>query len=116
MSFQIPQDIQEKLGQFEQLKAQLQMVMGQRSELEARLKEMEDAIEALGSSGTQEIYRRVGDLMFKVDDGESLKKEMEEDKETLSVRLSSIQKQEASIKEMYEKLGAEINESLKGYQ
>ena len=114
MSFQIPQDIQEKLGRFEQLKAQLQIIMGQRSEMEAKGKELEDAASALTGNGKGEVYRRIGDLMFKVDDSDALRKELEEDRETLSVRLSSMQKQETSLKEMYEKLGTEINEALKG--
>ncbi|MFO8050279.1 MAG: prefoldin subunit beta [Thermoplasmatota archaeon] len=116
MSFQIPKEIQEKLGRFEQLKAQLQVVMGQRSEMEARVKELDDAVSALSEKGNGEIYRKVGDLMFKVEDKGSLEKEMVEEKETLSVRLSSLKKQEDNMKEMYEELGSEINESLKGYQ
>ena len=32
------------------------------------------------------------------------------------VRVSSMEKQEAQIKKMYESLGSELNEALRGYQ
>jgi prefoldin beta subunit len=114
MSFQIPKDIQERLGRFEQLKAQLQVIMGQRSEMEAKVRELEEAVSALAEDGKEDVYRRIGDLMFKVGDRDALRKELEEDRETLSIRLSSMLKQETSLKEMYEKLGTEINEAIKG--
>ncbi|MEA3558538.1 MAG: prefoldin subunit beta [Candidatus Thermoplasmatota archaeon] len=114
MSFQVPKDIQEKLGRFEQLKAQLQAIMGQRSEMEAKVRELEEAASALAGDGKEAVYRRIGDLMFKVDNRDALRKELEESRETLSVRLSSMLKQETNLKEMYEKLGTEINEAIKG--
>ncbi len=116
MSFQIPQELQEKLTTFEQIKAQLQMVLSQKGEMDARKKEVEEAVKALESQKDREVYRRVGDLLFKVKDTETLQKELKEEDETIGVRIGSIEKQEKGLKEMYEKLGAEINEALKGYQ
>ncbi|MFW3145440.1 MAG: prefoldin subunit beta [Thermoplasmatota archaeon] len=116
MSFQVPKDIQEKLARFEQLKTQLQILLTQKGEMESRSKEIEEALKALGERAQGDVYRRIGDLMFRIDDPEALKKELSEEGETLSIRLKSMEKQEKSLKEMYEKMGSELNEALKGYQ
>ncbi|MGA1872306.1 MAG: prefoldin subunit beta [Thermoplasmatota archaeon] len=116
MSFQLDQDLQEKLAKFEQVKGQLQMVFSQKGEMEARKREMEEAIGALESRKEGDVYRRVGDIILKVEDPASLLKELKEELETLEVRLGSIGNQESSLRSMYEKMGKEINESLKGYK
>jgi len=116
MAYQIPVEVQEKLAKFDQLKAQLQMVIAQRTEMGTRKRELESALEVLKARKKGEVYRRVGDLMIKVEDVGSLSKEMGEELETLSVRLGSIENQERTLKDMYEKLGKELNDSLKGYK
>lgn len=116
MSTQIPQNVQEKLQRFEQLRSQLQMIMAQKSEAEAKKKEMEAAVEALGKREEGDVFKRVGDLLFKVKDVDSLNNEMKDELETLTVRLNSMSKQEENMKNMYEQLGNELNEALKGYQ
>ena len=114
MAFQIPQDIQEKLANFEQLKSQLQMIISQRGEMEARKKEMDSSIKALEGSMEAEVFRKIGDILMKVSDRETLLRELKEDSETLGVRIKSLESQEKSARELYEKLGKEINEALKG--
>ena len=112
----IPQDLQEKLAQFEQLKQQLQMVISQRGEMEARKREVAMSIEALKGHKGGDVFRQVGGLLLKVDDIEALRKDLEEEAETIGVRVSSMEKQESQIKKMYESLGSELNEALRGYQ
>ena len=116
MSFQIPKDLQEKLTKFEQIKSQLQIIMGQKAEMDARKREIEEAATALQKMKSGEVFKRVGDLLIKVEDTEALLLELKEEGETLGVRVSSMENQEKSIKEMYEKMGTEINEALKGYK
>jgi prefoldin beta subunit len=116
MSFQIPKDLQDKLTRFEQVKAQLQMVMTQKGEMDAHLRELKEAVKALETRESEDVFRRVGDLLVKVGDIDKLLEGMKEDMETMMARLSSMEKQEKSTKEMYEKLGSEINEALKGYK
>ena len=107
----IPQDLQEKLAQFEQLKQQLQMFISQRGEMEARKREVAMSIEALKGHKGGDVFRQVGGLLLKVDDIEALRKNLEEEAETMEVRVSSMEKQEAQIKQMYESLGSELNET-----
>jgi len=112
----IPQKLQDQLTRFEQLKGQLQVVISQRGEIETRKKESETALKALEEHGSGEIYRQIGGIMLGVEDKDGLMEELKEDVETLNVRFSSLQKQENQLREMYEKLGEELNEALRGYQ
>lgn len=114
MAYQFPKEIQEKITNFEQIKMQLQGVMAQRGEIEARKKEIDSSVKALEERKDGDIYKRVGDLLIKVEDAGALLGELKEEAETMDVRLNSLQSQETNLKEMYEKLGKEINESLKG--
>jgi prefoldin beta subunit len=116
MSFQIPKELQDKLAQFDQVKSQLQIILTQKGEMDARKREMDEAIKALESRKEGDVFRRVGDLLIKVEDTESLLKELKEESETIGVRMTSMENQEKSLKEMYEKMGNEINEALKGYK
>jgi len=114
MAFQVPPEIQEKLNNFEQLKSQLQMIMSQRGEMEARKKEMDASIDALEGSKDEDVFKKVGDILVKVSDKDKLVGELKEESETLGVRVNSLETQEKSAKELYEKLGQELNEALKG--
>ena len=114
MAYQFPKEIQEKLANFEQLKSQLQAIMSQRGEIDVRKKEIDSSIEALKNSENGDVYRRVGDILIKVKDTPSLVKELEEESETLGIRIKSLTSQEKNAKELYEKLANEINESIKG--
>ena len=114
MAFQVPPEIQEKLNNFEQLKSQLQMIMSQRGEMEARTKEMDASIDALEVSKDEDVFKKVGDILVKVSDKDKLVGELKEESETLGVRVNSLETQEKSAKELYEKLGQELNEALKG--
>ena len=53
-------------------------------------------------------------LLIRQDDRENLKKELDEHKETLTVRVKSVQKQEKSLSERYEQLGEKIQAALGG--
>ena len=113
---QIPQKLQDQLARFEQMKAQLQIVITQRTEMEARKKDIDNALGALSRRTEGDVYRRVGDLLIKVEDTEKLEGGMKEELEVLTVRLTSILKQEEQLKKMYESLGTELNDALKGFQ
>jgi prefoldin beta subunit len=116
MAAQIPRKLQDQLGRFEQVKAQLQMVLSQKSEFDARKRDLESAIEALSANTEGEVYRRAGDLFLKVDNVKGLKDQLGEELETATVRLNSMEKQEKTLRDMYETLGKELNDALKEYQ
>lgn len=116
MAAQIPRKIQDQLGRFEQVKAQLQMVIAQRGDMEARKKDMESALSALEGNSGSDVYKRAGDILIKVEDVASLRASLKDELETAGIRMNSMEKQEKSLREMYETLGKELNEALGKYQ
>jgi len=107
--------LQNQIAQYQQLQQQLQLLAQQRLQLEAKLREIEGTLEELNKiSGETQVYKSIGMLLVRQDDRESLKKELDDHKETLTVRVKSIQKQEKSLSERYEQLGEKIQQALGG--
>jgi prefoldin beta subunit len=112
---EISPQLQNQIAQYQQLQQQLQLLAQQRLQLEAKLREIDGTLEELNKlSGDPQIYKSIGMLLVRQDDRESLKKELEDHKETLTVRVKSIQKQEKSLSERYEQLGEKIQAALGG--
>ena len=112
---EISPQLQNQIAQYQQLQQQLQVLASQRVQLEAKLREIEGTLEELGkvADGTP-IYKSIGMLLVRQDDREGLRKELEEHKETLTIRVKSLQKQEKSLSERYEQLGEKIQQALGG--
>jgi prefoldin beta subunit len=113
----LPPKMQQQLAQFEQLRQQLQLVSNQRVNLEARVKELESTLEELESIGdSTQIYRGVGSLFVKADTKEEVVEKLKEEKETAEVRVKTVTKQEEQLKERYNDLQQELQDSLKKMQ
>ena len=112
---QIPPQVQNQIAQFQQLQQQLQVLATQRLQLEAKLREVEGTLEELGKVGADTpVYRSTGSLLIRVEDRGSLAKELEEQKETLGIRVNTIKKQEKSLGERYEQLQQKLSQALEG--
>jgi len=112
---EIPPQVQNQLAQFQQLQQQLQVLATQRLQLEAKLRETDGTLEELGKVGADTpVYRSTGSLLIRVEDREALKKELEEQKETLGIRVNTIKKQEKSLGERYEQLQQKLSQALEG--
>ena len=112
---EISPQLQNQIAQYQQLQQQLQLLAQQRLQLEAKLREIEGTLEELNKlTGETQIYKSIGMLLVRQDDREALKKELDDHKETLTVRVKSIQKQEKSLSERYEQLGEKIQAALGG--
>ncbi len=110
---EISPQLQNQIAQYQQLQQQLQLLAQQRLQLEAKLREIDGTLEELGKiTGDTQVYKSIGMLLVRQDDRESLKKELDDHKETLTVRVKSIQKQEKSLSERYEQLGEKIQQAL----
>ncbi len=112
---EISPQLQNQIAQYQQLQQQLQLLAQQRLQLEAKLREIDGTLEELNKlTGETQVYKSIGMLLVRQDDRESLKKELEDHKETLTVRVKSIQKQEKSLSERYDQLGEKIQSALGG--
>jgi prefoldin beta subunit len=117
MKMEISPKMQQQLAQFEQLRQQVQMIANQRLNLEAKVKELEMALEELDKvEDDTPIYRSVGSLLIKAKDKTEMIEKLKEDKETSEVRVKAVQKQEEQLKGRYDELQQKLQESLKKYQ
>ena len=109
----ISPQLQNQIAQYQQLQNQLQVLGSQRVQLEAKLREIEGTLEELGKiKDDTPVYKSIGMLLVKQDDREALKKELEEHKETLTIRVKSLQKQEKALTQRYEDLAGKIQTAL----
>lgn len=105
--------LQSQITQYQQLQQQIQVLSSQRYQLEAQSKEVGRAIEELnGMQADAAIYKNVGSLMIRAKDREIVLKELTEQKETLDVRVKSLEKQEKHLRERYQSLQEELSRVL----
>ncbi|PKK85185.1 MAG: prefoldin subunit beta [Thermoplasmata archaeon HGW-Thermoplasmata-1] len=112
----IPPHIQNQFAQLQQFQQQLQVVSQQRNQMEMQGREIEkalDALEKLEDGAT--VYKNVGALFVKTGGKKEVSDELGESKETLEVRIKSLEKQEARLKEslieMQSKLRSAMNQA-----
>jgi len=112
---EIPAKIQNQIMQYQQLQQQLQMITSQRMQISAQLEEVKATIEELDKvkKGTA-VYRVTGSILVKVSDLAGLKKELDEQKETASVKVTSLERQEKQLKERFINLQQEITKAMQG--
>lgn len=58
------------------------------------------------------IYRNVGSLLIKASDKAVIQKEVVDDKETLEVRIKTLDRQEKSLREKYQTMQEQLNKAL----
>ena len=105
--------LQNQIAQFQQLQQQLQAILSQKFQMEAQLREVERTLEELGKvSDETPVYKNVGALLIKAEDKESVIKEIEEDKETLEVRVKTLNRQEKQMRERYQSLQEQLQKAL----
>ena len=112
---ELPPQVQNQLAQFQQLQQQLQVLASQRLQLEAKLREVTSTLEELAKvSAETPVYRSTGSLLVRVEDREGLRKELEEQRETLGIRVNAVKKQEKSLGERYEQLQQKLSQAFEG--
>ncbi len=104
-------EMEDRISQLQLLEQNLQNFVAQKQNFQAHLFEVENALKELDSSkGT--AYKIVGAIMI-ASDNAKLKKDLEEKKDVLGMRIKSIQKQEDSMREKAERIQAEVMKGLK---
>lgn len=97
----------EMIIQFQTYQQQLQSILIQKESLRLQIMEMDKALEELNATNQEKTYKITGSIMVLKPVAE-LKKELEEGKEALAVRIKSLEKTEERInnrlKELQEKL------------
>jgi len=109
----ISPEIQEQLKQFQMMQQQMQIVMGQKMQLDALGKETIHALDELKKQEENaEVYKAVGRILIRSNKAD-LEKELAEAKETNDVRIKSMEKQEIRLKEKLTQMQSALESELK---
>ncbi len=113
----IPQELQDKFVQFEQMRKQLQIVSAQRMQLEEELGELDETVNSLkGVKEDADVYKNAGHLMIKVEKHDELNEELKDRKETIELRVKTLRTQEERVKENFDSLQEELSNALSSMQ
>jgi len=111
-SAEIPPQVQNLLAQLQQLKGQLEALGRQKMQVEAMLKDAENALEELGKVDEDAlIYKNVGELMIK-ESKDAVMEDLAEKKETYGLRQKTLERQEERGQQRYQQLQQQLQESL----
>ena len=115
MAGQLPPQIQNQLAQLQELQQQAQIVIQQRQQLELQVREVERTLEELAKvpQGAP-LFKSVGTLLVSVQDREAVERELQDQKETMTVRLESAKRQEQRLRERVTALQTELQAALGG--
>ncbi|ADD08932.1 prefoldin subunit beta [Candidatus Aciduliprofundum boonei] len=101
--------LQEKLEQAQKLQGELEVIVAQRYQLEVSLKEVEKSLEELEKVGDDApIYKHVGSILVRAKSKDEVKKELEEKKEMLELRIKAVQRQQELLQKKYEEIQREF--------
>jgi len=111
----ITPEMQQILIDLQSFQQQTQTVLIQKESLNIQNMEIEKALEELKKATTEDVYKAVGPILIKSTKKE-LEKELSEKKETLELRLKSLQKQEERLKEKLKETQEKFEEFLKAQE
>jgi prefoldin beta subunit len=107
---EVSKETEQKISQLQMFEQSLQNFLGQKQQFQIQLVEVESALNEL--SNTDKAYKIVGNIMVEADKNE-LKADLQSKKEMLELRIKSMEKQEAQVREKASKLQSEILKNIK---
>lgn len=103
------QETQEKINRLSMIEQNLQQSLMQKQQLQANMFEYESALKEL--EGKEEAFKIVGNIMIMTKTSD-LKKETEQKKEMIQLRIDAIEKQEKNIRDKAKKIQEEVASTL----
>ena len=101
---------QEKIEQLQMLEQSMQSFMMQKQQFQAQLIEIESALKEL--EGAEKAYKIVGNIMISAEK-DALKKDLQEKKDRIELRIKTLEKQEGTIKDKASSMQSEVLKKLK---
>jgi len=111
----ITPEAQQILIELQTFQQQMQTIMIQKESLNVQSMEMDKALDELKKTTTEDVYKAVGPILIK-STKKDLDKELSERKETIDLRLKSLQRQEDRIKEKLKEAQEKLEEFLKSQE
>jgi len=110
---EMSKQLQDQINRMQQMRMQLQMIMQQRQQIDLRLREVDEALKEVEKSDAKTtIYKSIGSLLIKSKGKTEIVKELKENKESLELRKSTLDKQEGTTKEKLNELQSKVQNSL----
>lgn len=103
-------DTEDKIQQLQLIEQNLQNFLLQRQQFQSQLTEIDSALEQI--KGKQSAYRIISNIMV-ADSAKDIKKDLEEKKNVLELRIKHLNKQEEKIKERAKELQKEVLGKIK---
>ena len=107
---QTPQQLQDKVAQFQGLQNQIQMIMSQKQQISVHVKDIENALEELKKQKGS-VYKLAGPILIEADK-ETTGKDLASEKEKLDSNLLIYEKHEKKLSEQLKKLSAELQSMM----
>ncbi|MDD5163628.1 MAG: prefoldin subunit beta [Candidatus ainarchaeum sp.] len=107
-------EIQAKAMEFERNRNQLMNVSAQKQQLQMQQTALANSVEELAKTKEKKVYKAVGNILVQAETAEA-KKELQEKKESIELRIKTLQKQEDSLINRLNKLKSEIESAQKGF-
>ncbi len=112
---ELSKEAQQTLAQLQAQNRQLEALLLQKQSLILEKAEIELALTELGKEDVKESYKIAGPVMVKVEKSK-LKRELEERKEEIEVRLKAIERNERKLREAIERTSKKLRELIPGLQ
>lgn len=106
---ELPKETEQKIAQLQLYEQSLQNILMQKQQFQSQSVEIESALKELES--TKEAYKIVGNIMVSTKK-EDLKKDLNSKKETTTLRIKTLEKQEDQIREKAKKLQEEVSKKI----
>ncbi len=103
--------LKSQVQEFQNTQAQLQLLAMQLQQFNLQESETQKALEEI-EKGNGPFYRFVSNILVEKDK-ETLKKELEEEKEAVALRISTFKKQEERLKPRFDELRKKLEETAK---
>ncbi len=112
MAERVPPEVQQQIVKLQQLQAQLNQILMEKSVLQQELREIERALSVLKDLPPDvEIYRATGHLLIKVKK-EDAEKELNERKELIELRMKTLDKQESLIRQQLAEVQSKVSQYM----
>ncbi|NYZ79414.1 prefoldin subunit beta [Candidatus Micrarchaeota archaeon] len=105
----MPKELEHDVNEFQTAQNQLQMIIIQKQQVKMQLGEIDDALEELKNKSGK-VFKSIGSVLVesKIDD---VVKELNEDKETMNVRIGVLGKQEEKLRGRLVELKSKIEKA-----
>ncbi len=107
----ITKETQQKIQEIQILEQNLQGLLMQKQAFQLELNETQNALTEILNS-KEDVFKLIGQIMIK-SDKKKIQEELKKKKELLTLRLSSIEKQETELTKNLEELRKEIMKEIK---